>query len=834
MAPQPPVPELPDWVPPVNSGKESASDLNRVAKRPRRTTVAGENSPIPVVYGRDRLAGRLVGLYGVPNVDFFVAQFAFCEGPVEAFEKIMIDGVDVAGPGGYLSAEFFDKLPFTDHPPVEEHLGETGEAQGFWDQLSFTNDWENVAYVTVVLSMDVLPGFPTVEAVVRGQRLYDPRLDDTAGGSGTHRRDVPETWAYSANPALALADFAYHKVGWGVDWDSVIDAADECDAMVGDPGNQQARREIGLTMYSPATPDSWLRALRTYAGVMVSWENGVLRLIPERADVGLQGAIYLDGSQSPPPHVNCGSGPDLTTVGKTVELWFRGGSASCTYVQKKASLGAGDPGFALYMLLNAVVFRFADAFGSEDYVVASGQVDIVNDGEWHHLAVTYTSSPTPAGHVYVDGAEVASSLDSGAVVADNWTSGEDLLIGEGTLASFDGEIDEVRLWGAARSAAEIAAGMGGEVDPQHMDLVAYWRLNERTGGAAADATGSGHDGTWENGATFAAGAPELLPSGVVRHFTADDILKNSLRVRKKGSREFPTVVQVEYTDGTTDDFRPRIVSVSAPGVAAGTLSRRISRVRLPGIHRHAQARREAVERLNWFLSDLEVTFTAFDEGAEVQHGSVIAVTHPIGLTAKQLRVRQITGRGGRWTLDAVEYDPGAYSDEVIDAPAYPDTQLPSPLDPATVSNVVAREKLFTLKNGTTASRLQITWAQPTDYPFTSRYLVEGWADTGDGPERIFQVLVPKGVSEALSPQVDQLVQTDPVEMEVRVYVQTPVTSGDPATSVVTILGKLLPPGDVPSVTATRTGSGTVALAWEAAVDIDVWRYELRIAPGVPE
>lgn len=45
-------------------------------------------------------------------------------------------------------------------------------------------------------------GRPTFLWVVKGKRCYDPRLDTTVGGSGSHRWDNPSTWEYSENPIV--------------------------------------------------------------------------------------------------------------------------------------------------------------------------------------------------------------------------------------------------------------------------------------------------------------------------------------------------------------------------------------------------------------------------------------------------------------------------------------------------------------------------------------------------------------------------------------------------------------------------------------------------------
>ena len=47
-------------------------------------------------------------------------------------------------------------------------------------------------------------GIPQFLFEVQGAKLYDPRFDTTAGGSGSQRWATPSTWAWSHNPAVVL------------------------------------------------------------------------------------------------------------------------------------------------------------------------------------------------------------------------------------------------------------------------------------------------------------------------------------------------------------------------------------------------------------------------------------------------------------------------------------------------------------------------------------------------------------------------------------------------------------------------------------------------------
>jgi hypothetical protein len=85
---------------------------------------------------------------------------------------------------------------------------------------------------------------PEFRFLVKGRKVYDPRLDSTNGGSGSHRLATPSTWAWSENDVLCLCDFARGvKVnsvnvagGWAADarfdWANVIAEANVCDENV--------------------------------------------------------------------------------------------------------------------------------------------------------------------------------------------------------------------------------------------------------------------------------------------------------------------------------------------------------------------------------------------------------------------------------------------------------------------------------------------------------------------------------------------------------------------------------------------------------------------------
>lgn len=101
-------------------------------------------------------------------------------------------------------------------------------------------------------------GIPDILFEVRGRRLYDWRLDSTAGGSGPHRWSDERTWAFSRNPIVQLMDYqrgvwrgGERTLGMGIgpvdmDLDAFTSAANACDELVAESdGSSAPRYECG-------------------------------------------------------------------------------------------------------------------------------------------------------------------------------------------------------------------------------------------------------------------------------------------------------------------------------------------------------------------------------------------------------------------------------------------------------------------------------------------------------------------------------------------------------------------------------------------------------------
>jgi hypothetical protein len=131
-----------------------------------------------------------------------------------------------------------------------------------------------------------------------------------------------------------------------------------------------------------------------------------------------------------------------------------------------------------------------------DFIVGG---TVVNDGTWHHVAVTWNYS-TSTGKMYVDGME-STHLDNYS--ANLWDNvGNTLKIGAPNYSEapnyFSGMMDEIRIWNTTRTASQISASMPSCLFGNEPGLVAYYQFENETGVTATDLTGGIETGTLMN------------------------------------------------------------------------------------------------------------------------------------------------------------------------------------------------------------------------------------------------------------------------------------------------------------------------------------------------
>jgi hypothetical protein len=167
-----------------------------------------------------------------------------------------------------------------------------------------------------------------------------------------------------------------------------------------------------------------------------------------------------------------------------------------------------DKGSATFLRVDTETSGKLDLQASLDLATADATLNVssaLNTNQWHHVAMVYEDDGDDEISLYVDGVNVGVSTDGDGAPASTDTN--NLLIGGDTAANFDGTIDDVRVYGYARTADEIRldynAGLGARFggSPNQditRGLIGYWNFDDGAGTNANDASDSNNDGTLTN------------------------------------------------------------------------------------------------------------------------------------------------------------------------------------------------------------------------------------------------------------------------------------------------------------------------------------------------
>jgi hypothetical protein len=219
------------------------------------------DSPKQVIYGRTRVGGAVTYIESVDNNSNLLQVICIAGHPVEEIEDIYVNDTRVAkanvGGGAAIGGDI-------DHPDwkkngnifVKVYKGNgSNNTTALSDLYSrtdnsdvnstdFTGNDTSFLYTNFEYNKDVFTnGVPTINAVVKGRKIYDPRKDSTSDaydsglGVSTHRKNDDTTWEYSNNPALCILDYLTQEHGLNVGYDEIDDVewateADICEEQV--------------------------------------------------------------------------------------------------------------------------------------------------------------------------------------------------------------------------------------------------------------------------------------------------------------------------------------------------------------------------------------------------------------------------------------------------------------------------------------------------------------------------------------------------------------------------------------------------------------------------
>ncbi len=194
----------------------------------------------------------------------------------------------------------------------------------------------------------------------------------------------------------------------------------------------------------------------------------------------------------------------------TIEAWIRRAATGVQHsIVEKYGCTAGQGGYALRVTsADKLLFGTRDDCNNGSSVVGLASIPA---NVWTHVAGSWDGTTL---RVFINGVQDNSLASTRNPKAGNTS----LRIGErgngGT--SFNGLIDEVRLWSVARTAAELAAIRTTCLAGNEAGLVANWRLDDGAGAAATDLTANANTGTLVNGPAWISTPDPISCSTVVK------------------------------------------------------------------------------------------------------------------------------------------------------------------------------------------------------------------------------------------------------------------------------------------------------------------------------
>ncbi len=203
-------------------------------------------------------------------------------------------------------------------------------------------------------------------------------------------------------------------------------------------------------------------------------------------------ALQFDGNND---FVNCGNDETLNITGDqiTLEAWinpsqWKNNSWEGVIISKDQFGDGTDHGYVLRCGNN----------GQVDLVLGNGSwhelyspQNLMKLNEWNHIAGTYDGTRMK---IFINGEEVVRKYDSFSIKGTK----KHLFIGSSPAdnsRSFNGKIDEVRVWEKARTGEEIINTMYTDLGNEFLansesGLVGYWKFNEGSTQTTKDLTGT--------------------------------------------------------------------------------------------------------------------------------------------------------------------------------------------------------------------------------------------------------------------------------------------------------------------------------------------------------
>jgi hypothetical protein len=594
----------------------------------RQLTIAGDREPIPLIYGQDRIGGKVLNV--LPNGNaingdrLILIQVLWCHGIIDSVSSITLNDKPIEE-----ATDLYATFIGSQTNPASALVSAFALLN-----ISYNDSLAGFAYSLIWLPESKFTGALQIAGIVKGQKVYDPRQDAVS-----NRLLYTEQFdnAYWTKTRASISQNATADPIGGATADALVEDSTATSTHV-------MSRSVTLTATGTWSFSVYAKKDSRTRIMLGSWDGSVGVDVVFNLNTG---AIDVNDADA--------ISATITGVGN---LWYR-----CTITRNCASTATG-----WYVYLDS---------GSSG--AASTSYSGNGTGRVFLWGAQLRAGSTAGNYVPVGASAGTQVLATPSTWA--WSDNPSLCLADFYRASFYGcnkTVDSDTLIAAANANDEL-------VSSEKRRLLNVTFEGEF---AARDVSETlrNYAACWavpgDSGLRLIPDRPTSVITGAYSH---DSGMIYGIRVSKKDVGNLPTVMEIVYTNRDTIPWRDESVFIEIDNVDNG-VPRRASKIPLPGVNRFSQAKREGIERLNKLrLSDLVAVVDVFDIGIAHEVGDLVTVMAPqVGLTyPKMFRLTdqpELVGVG-IWRLTCVEYDPAAYSDNVEVVPTYPDTGLTNPLVP---------------------------------------------------------------------------------------------------------------------------------------------------------
>jgi L-ascorbate metabolism protein UlaG (beta-lactamase superfamily) len=261
------------------------------------------------------------------------------------------------------------------------------------------------------------------------------------GGTFTMTATEAAAATQEFKPALSLPSH------WGRNVGTLVDAQRFADDAFGEVVILQPGESLNLKERHPAVPLMAHWPLDETAGQLaydIAGAHTGLLQGDAQWEIGIKGgAIALDGDGDcikTEPVLNPATGPF------TLSVWVQGGSAGQVIAAQTGPKGIN------WLWADAAGLIRSDLGGSGRRGKALEGTHTITDNSWHHVALAWNGSQRT---LYVDGA--MSVTDTATVTMEDVDTGLAVGASAGLDQSWQGRIDDVRIYGGALTAAQVEA-----------------------------------------------------------------------------------------------------------------------------------------------------------------------------------------------------------------------------------------------------------------------------------------------------------------------------------------------------------------------------------------